>query len=426
MKAWIMIGILLLSIGSIQGQPPAPASNAWMTDEERAQYETLRRNGIEALYNLDYEKARREFSQIRQLYPNHPAGYQLLAASVWIKTLYQSRRLQTSLYSRSDAFYTKGDDKVDPKIITEFRNLTRESRRLAEARLKTNPKDVEALDFLAATAGLKASFEEAVERRHFAALRDGNEAVDRHREVLKLDPTWVDAHLTIGLYEYVVGSLPLPIKLVAGITGFRGSKKKGLASLERVAREGRWSSDDAKSLLILLYKRERRYADAIKVARELTAKYPRNYLLRLELADALVSEAAHQRKNRNLELAQKAEEEAFHSFDELLRDKSARETVSRALDLVHFKYGEVLLTAGKVDRAANEFLAVTRISGADPTLVTLSHLNAGRALDLAGRREQAMVHYRQVLNRPDIYDAHDDAKKGLSKPYKSEVLVAGS
>ncbi|HLA10815.1 MAG TPA: hypothetical protein VJ023_09500 [Pyrinomonadaceae bacterium] len=425
MKALSLIGILLLSLGSIQAQPAPIRSNAWMTEEERAQYETLRRSGIEALYNLEYAKARREFSQIVQLFPNHPAGYQLLAASVWVKTLYESRRLQTSLYSR-DSFYTKGDDKVDPKVVTEFRNLTRESRRLAEARLKATPKDVEALHFLAATAGLKAAFEEAVERRHFAALRDGNEAVDRHSEVLKLDPTWVDAQLTIGLYEYVVGSLPLPIKLIAGITGFRGSKKKGLAALERVAKEGRWSSDDAKSLLILLYKRERRYADAVSVARELTSKYPRNYLLRLELADALVSEAAHHRTTGNIELARKTEEEALLTFDELLRDKSVRETVSRALDLVHFKYGEVLLTAGKPDRAASEFIAVTKITGANPALVTMSHLNAGRSLDIAGKREEALSHYKQVLSRPDIYDAHDDAKKGLSKPFRLDGLVAGT
>ncbi len=77
--------------------------------------------------------------------------------------------------------------------------------------------------------GLKASFEEAVERRHYAALKDGNDAVNRHREVLKLDPKYIDAQITIGLYEYVVGSLPLPIKIVAGVTGFRGSKKRGLS-----------------------------------------------------------------------------------------------------------------------------------------------------------------------------------------------------
>jgi hypothetical protein len=61
--------------------------------------------------------------------------------------------------------------------------------------------------------------------------------VDHHREVLKLDPKYVDAQITIGLYEYVVGSLPLPVKILAGATGYRGSKKRGLALLEQVAKE---------------------------------------------------------------------------------------------------------------------------------------------------------------------------------------------
>ncbi len=194
-------------------------------ETESSRMEDLRRTGLEALYNLDYEKSRTDFTEITRLYPDHPAGPQLLAARLWAKTLYESRRLQASLYS-SESFYTKGDDKVDPKIVAEFRNLTRESKRLADARLKKDPRDIEALNFLAAITGLKASFEEAVERRHFAALRDGSEAVDRHREVLKLDPTYVDAELTIGLYDYVVGSLPLPVRLLAGIAGARGSKKR--------------------------------------------------------------------------------------------------------------------------------------------------------------------------------------------------------
>ena len=258
----------------------ASAQQPWLTDAERERFEALRRSGLDALYNIDYDKAERDFKEIVRLLPNHPGGYQLLAARVWIKTLYESRRLQSSLYS-NESFYASGDDKVDPKIVTEFRNLTRQARQLAEAKLKQEPKNVEALDFLANTEGLKASFEEAVERRHFAALRDGNDAVDHHREVLKLDPKYIDAQITIGLYEYVVGSLPLPVKILAGATGYRGSKKRGLAMLEQVAKEGRWAQDDAKSVLILLYTREKRFNDVLTLTRELSAKYPRNYLLRL-------------------------------------------------------------------------------------------------------------------------------------------------
>jgi tetratricopeptide (TPR) repeat protein len=415
--------ILVFTILVTLATTVAAQGNAWISEADRAQFESLRRSGIEALYNLDYDKAQKDFKEIAQRYPNHAAGPQLLAARVWIKTLYESRRLQSSLYS-SQSFYSSGDDKVDPKIINEFRSLTREAKRLSETRLKQNPKDIEALYWLGATEGLKASFEEAVERRHFAALKDGDDSVDHHRELLKLDPTFIDANLTAGLYEYVVGSLPLPIKVVAGITGFRGSKKKGLALIERVSHEGNWARDDAKTLLIVLYTREKRYADALVNARELSAKYPRNYLFRLEAADALVAQAEIERKAKNTDAAVKAEREAFATFEDLLHDRSVRETVSRALDLVHFKYGEVLLTAGEGERAAREFLAATRVDHAESSLVTMAHLYAARAFDLAGRREDALAQYREVLTRPDIYAAHDEAKKGLTKPYKTENTLA--
>jgi tetratricopeptide (TPR) repeat protein len=396
------------------------ASSAWISETDRPQFEALRKSGIEALYNLDYDKAQKDFKEIGRLYPNHPAGPNLLAARVWIKALYETRRLQSSLYS-SENFYSSGDDKVDPKIITEFRNLTRESKRLADARLKQYPDDIEALYWLGSVEGLKATFEEAVERRHFVALRDGSDSVDHHREVLRLDQNSIDAGITVGLYEYAVGSLPLPIKVLAGITGFRGSKKKGLATIERVAKEGNWSRDDAKTLLIVLYTREKRYPEALGHARELMVRYPRNYLFRLEAADALVSQAEVERKNKNIEAAVKAEREAFATFEDLLHDSSVRDTVSRALDLVHFKYGEVLLTAGEGERAAKEFLASTKVERAEPTLVTMAHLYAARAFDLAGKREEALTQYREVLTRPDIYAAHEEAKKGLREPYKTEI-----
>jgi tetratricopeptide (TPR) repeat protein len=417
-----VVVLLLATALSLAAQQPLSPSSPWLTDAERTRFEELRRSGLDALYNIDYDKAERDFKEIIRLYPNHPGGYQLLAARLWIKTLYESRRLQVSLYS-SESFYTNGDDKVDPKIVTEFRNLTRESKRLAETKLKQEPKNIEALDFLANTEGLKASFEEAVERRHFAALRDGNDAVDHHRDVLKLDPKYIDAQITIGLYEYVVGALPLPVKILAGATGYRGSKKRGLALLEQVAKEGRWAQDDAKTVLILLYTREKRFEDALKLTRELSVKYPRNYLLRLETADALVSLAGVKRKANDKVAAVQAEKEAFATFDELLRDRNVRDSAARALDLIHFKYGEALLIAGYNERAAKEFLAATRVEHAEEGLITMAHLFAARAYDVAGKRDEALAQYREVLARPNVYDAHNEAKKGLRQAYKVDQLV---
>ena len=419
MKTLIFLSIIfILAIpGVAVGQS---TQNAWLTDAERARFETLRIAGSEALFNIDYETARKKFKEMADAFPNYPAGSQFLADSLWIETLYQTRRLQSSLYG-SDSFYSENEDKADSRVVDQFRTWTRQARVLAEARLKTNPRDPEALYFLGATEGLKASFEEAVERRHFAALKDGSDAVDRHRAVIKLDPSYHDAELSIGLYDYTVGALPLPVKIVAGVVGFRGSKKRGLATLERVMKDGRWLRDEAKTLLIVLYTREKRFAEAAAFARELAVKYPRNYLYRLEAADALVSQAALEREANHAIATTAAETEAFATFETLLRDKALRDTAGRALDLIHFKYGEALLTAGQYDRAAREFLVSAEVPAAQAGLATMAHLQAAHSLDLAGRRNDAMAQYRAVLSRPNVYDAHEQAQTGLKEAFKKKL-----
>ncbi len=396
------------------------SNSAWLSDTDRVRLESLRTSGFDALFNLDYENARKNFRELAESMPNYPAGPQFLAASLWIETLYETRRLQSSLYD-SDSFYSQNEDKVDPKIVEQFRSLTRQARQLSEARLKQSPHDPEALYFLGATQGLKATFEEAVERRHFAALKDGSDAVDRHREVIKLDPAYHDAEITIGLYDYTVGSLPLAYKILAGVAGFHGSKKRGLAAIERVTREGRWARDDAKTLLIVLYTREKRFSESAALARELGAKYPRNYLYRLEAADALVSQAALEREANHATATTATENEAFATFEGLLRDKTVRDTAARAFDLIHFKYGEALSTAGQHERAAKEFLAAADMPTAQAGLATMAHLYAARALDLAGKRTDALMQYRAVLARPNIYDAHEQAQAGLKEAFKKKL-----
>ena len=53
----------------------------------------------------------------------------------------------------------------------------------------------------------------------------------------------------------------------------------------------------------------------------------------------------------------------------------------------------------------------------------MAHLYAGRSYDTAGKREEALTQYKQVLTRPNVYDAHDEAKRGLQKAYKAEQVV---
>jgi len=211
------------------------------------------------------------------------------------------------------------------------------------------------------------------------------------------------------------------VKIAAGVFGFRGSKKRGLATLERVAKEGRWVHDEARTLLIVLYTREKRFAEAAMLARELGTKYPRNYLYRLEAADALVSQAALEREANHVTATTTAENEAFATFETLLRDRAVRDTAAPAFDLIHFKYGEALLTAGQYDHASTEFIASADAPGAQSGLATMAHLYAAHSLDLAGKRNDAVTQYRAVLARPNVYDAHDQAQAGLKEVFKKKL-----
>ena len=401
----------------------AAASSSWAS-LDRKRFDELRANGFAALYNLDYEGARRTFNEMAKEFPDHPAGSQFLAAGLWLKTLNESRRLQASLYN-TEGFYKEEEDKADPKVLAEFRALTRKAEALCELRLAADPKDTEALYYLGAVEGLKAAWGGMVERSFRSALRNGNDSVGHHRALVKLDPTFHDAKITIGMYDYVVGGLPLPVKILAAIGGFRGSKKRGLATLEQVAREGKWARDDAKSLLIALLKRERRFREAYQHASDLAAKYPRNYIFKMEAADALVSQAEVDRAT-NPEAAKKTEDEAFAVFESLLAaTRGAQSQGPRPpLDMVHFSYGEALFVAGHAERAAKEFLAAAALPGVEQTMLTRSRLRAAQALDLAGKREEALTHYKAVLARPNVFDSHEDAKRGLKEPYKHPRKVA--
>lgn len=395
---------------------PAQTVNGGTSPTGIPTLDDFRAQGSNALFDLDYDKARKVFKEMARAYPDDPNPPHLLASTLWLETLNKSRLLQAGVYN-SQSFYAKTEEKVDPRVAQEFRDLIRDATQKTKSRLQRTPRDPETLYLMGNIECLKASFAATVERRFFAALREGASGVDRHREVIKLDPHFHDAELTIGVQDYIVGTLSLPVRLIANIAGVRGSKKRGLQTLERVAKEGHWNRDDARVVLIAFYKREKRFADAVALSRALYEEYPKNYLFRLETADALVLQAVREREAKRINDAEALEKESFATFDSLLRVHSTAGPV-RALDLIHFRYGEAMLSLNQPQRAVAEFFAATAVVGADPGLVTLSHLRAAQTLDVAGKRTEALAQYRIVLSRPNTYDSLEQARRGMKEPYK--------
>jgi hypothetical protein len=170
-------------------------------------------------------------------------------------------------------------------------------------------------------------------------------------------------------------------------------------------------------LLVDLYKREKRWKDAAAVATDLSTRYPRNYLFKLQIADALSTEVFSKNKNAGLRNVDPDQQRVFDIFESLLRDRSIINDASGAAEIIRFRYGESLLASGQYERAGHEFQTVVKRSS-ESGLVALARLRAAQSMDLAGKRVEAMNAYRAVLSAPDIYNSHEQAKRGLREPYK--------
>src|SRR6185503_3062809 len=120
----------------------------------------------------------------------------------------------------------------------------------AQLRLRSNPKDLAGLYYLGTAHGAIAGYESSVKRAFLSSLKNGTKAVEMHKQVLKLYPTFSDAYVSVGMYNYVVGTLPFGVKLLMLLGGVHGSKEEGLKQLEKAMNQGKYAQDEASVILV--------------------------------------------------------------------------------------------------------------------------------------------------------------------------------
>lgn len=363
--------------------------------------EELRNEGFHALYNLNYDKAEGTFEEMTRIEPKHPAGHLYLANIVWQKHLSSIRRLQTGIYSRSDAFFSETDEDIDSRTDRLFRERIARAISLSEEKLSTDRGDLASTYFLGAAQSIQGAYDATIKRSFFSALRAASGGVKLHRKILQKDPTFADAALSVGAYEYVMGSLPFAVKVLLFFGGVQGSRSEGLRILERVAKEGTFARDEASVALVVFYNREKRHKDALKHLNLLTTKYSENSLLRLEKAATLA------------ESGKFAESDAL--FEAMLQDPNVMAYIP---DFVPYRYATALFDRKSWQKAEANYRKAIESEKAPQPLITLCHLGIALCLDAQGKRDEAVSEYRVVLKRKDTMEAHDVARKNLKEPFE--------
>ncbi len=362
------------------------------------------RAAYEQFYTLDYDGALKRFRQIQQAHPQDPIVADYVLETVLFHQLYDLDLLDTTLYAHNGFLTGKHSVREDKAFTAEIDQLSSDAIRMAEARLSTNSKDVDALYARGWAKSLKATYMGLVQRSFIAALRLALQARSDNDRVLELDPDYVDAELVVGVHQYVVGSLPGPIKLMAGLAGIHGNKAHGLSLLEDDAQHGVTTSVEARTALSLFLRREAKYDDAAHWNETLKQQYPRNFLFWLE--------AANLQKDAGRAPAAIVEYRAL-----LQQARHAGYFTNAHLQLAWFGLAETLRGQKQDAEAATAYQQALAQPTVSPELKRRAALGAGMEYDLIGRREQAEAAYRDVLALGDSDEA-DDARRYLKAPYR--------
>jgi hypothetical protein len=269
-RAALLTALLLGPVGGAAAEPDRSAS--------------LRRQAFDLAYDLDRAEAVRLLERGVAEHPQDAAMHRALASVLWLEMLFQRGAVTSDHYLGSFS-RTQVDLKAPPPALeTAFRRHVEEAITLAESRVRRAPGDARARYDLGAAIGLQASHTAAVEGRLVAGFRAARRAYDQHERALRLDPSLRDAGLVVGLYRYIVSTLSAPMRVMAYVAGFGGGRERGIQMLEDAAAHGADARVDAMFALVLVYNRERRYDDALRVLGGLRRMYPRNRLVVLEMA----------------------------------------------------------------------------------------------------------------------------------------------
>ncbi len=362
------------------------------------------REAFDRFYIMDYDGAIAGFQKVQSAHPNDPIATDYLLYTMLFKELYRLDLLDTTFYA-NDGFLTGRHTVIeDTQVRDQLRALSDKAVGQATQQLKANSNDINALFARGWAKSLEATYLAMVERAFSPALKLATQGRSDHAQVLKLDPNYVDAKLVVGNYEYVIGALPLPFKILMGFVGIHGSKATGLEMLHDAAARGVITSVEARVCLMLFLRREAKYQEALQISQSLLTQYPRDFLFHLE--------AANLQKDAGQGLT------AISTYREVIAlARKPGYFVTTHLELVYFGLGDSLRGQRLYADAVEAFREGAVQPTTSPELKRRCLLAAGEVYDLMHDHDKATQQYQAVIDAGSESVQADVARKYTKAAY---------
>ena len=381
----------------VAAQSKAPAASPYRPRDP------LNETAFNRFYNLDFDHAVPDFQRVAAKYPDDPFAVNHLLTAVMFRELYRMGALNSGEYA-NDSFITAPHHPADPQAKNEIKELVERAQRLEQKRLDANPKDVDALYARGVTRAQFATYTALMEHAWFSALRNAVGARRDHERVLELDPNYADAKLVVGAHNYVLGSLPWAVKVAASMVGLGGSKDKGIQYLQQCSKAGGEASVDAKVVLMLFLRREKRLDDALRIDRELQADFPQSSLLALEEA--------------NLLRAKGDTEGAITGYRRVWQAGRDGRYPNQHYETAAVSLGDVFRARKDYAGAAAAYELVNEAPHPYDDVKQKANLSAGEMYDLLQKRDLAVKKYQEVIALNSDDEPAAAARKFMRQAYR--------
>jgi tetratricopeptide (TPR) repeat protein len=393
----LVLASAALAAPAPQTLPVRPANNA------------LAAQGFDELYNADYDPAIRDFTRLQSQFPDDPFPSNYLLAALLFKELNRIGALDSETYSSPRFLTSNGDNRprqLDLDAQHRIFDLISHVEAITNARLEKNPNDADALYARGVARGFRSTYMGMAQKSWVPAIRAALASRRDHERVLALDPSYVDAKMTVGIHLYIVGSLNWAGRAMVALVGVTGNRQKGLDYLREVSRAHGTSSADAAMALSLFLRREERYPEALDLVARMTGEFPRNFLLANEFGHLLNAAGRGH--------------EAIEQYHRVLDTGRAGKYSSFQPELTSWGLAISLRGQHEFATAAQAFDDVAAVKEANPVLVARATLCAGQMYDTLGQRDKAVAHYRRLLASAMDDESGDTAaaaRRALKHPY---------
>jgi hypothetical protein len=281
-KAGYLLALIMFVAprASLAGQATDSASPAFTSVPELSE-------GFHVLYAQKFTEARAIFVSWELDHPEEPFGQIGVAASYLFEELYLQNVLSSDFFLNEKRFLHGIDGRPDALRMNNFRGALERARVLCKERMKSNPKDPEALFSLTLASGMESDADAILEKKHLDGLKRMKEANEYAKQLLAQHPDADDVYVAVGAANYTIGSLNAGRRFALSFGGIHGDKKLGMEQLGRTAESGRYLQPFAKILLALAARREKQNVLAQRLFHELNEEFPSNQLFAAEYAKAM-------------------------------------------------------------------------------------------------------------------------------------------